>query len=443
MKQDRKTAIIGVPRLLGMFMVIVLFCCSCSNKRKNLDAQNEVVPHEPEYLLGICIDSMKVVHDVVQPNEFLSTLLSERGVSTQVIDHLAHDTVFDVSTIRSGNEYTMLLSNDKEHTPLFWIYEIDNRNFAIFSLTDSLKSWRFQKDLNVVVDRTKGTITSSLWSAVIDNGGDPELAVRLSEIYAWTIDFFDIQDGDAFDVAYERQYVDEESVGLGKIFFCNFVHCGDTLRAISFEQDGKTEYFDEKGTNLRKAFLKAPLNFSRISSTFSNSRFHPVLKYYRPHHGVDYAAPSGTPVHSIGDGVVITKAYQRGGGGNYLKIKHNETYTTCYMHLKGYAKGISQGSRVKQGQLIGYVGSTGIATGPHLDFRVYKNGTPIDPLKMQSPPANPISAANSAQFKKEADYWMKAMSKSGVPGPYTEVQPDTLLLADPLNLVADSLGGSQ
>ena len=187
---------------------------------------------------------------------------------------------------------------------------------------------------------------------------------------------------------------------------------------------------------MRKAFLKAPLNYRRISSTFSNSRYHPVLKIYRPHHGVDYAAPAGTPVSSIGDGVVIKKAYQAGGAGYYLKIKHNATYTTSYMHLQSYAKGIAKGVRVKQGQVIGYVGSTGVATGPHLDFRVFKDGTPIDPLKMESPPAEPVSKENWEQFNRVARYWMQAMREPGVPEPYQEPepQPDSLLmLQDSLN----------
>ena len=233
-------------------------------------------------------------------------------------------------------------------------------------------------------------------------------------------------------MVYDRQYIDGEPVGMGEVIFCNFVHVGDTIRAMAFEQDGLLGFFNEKGENLRKAFLKAPLNYRRISSTFSNSRLHPVFKYHRPHHGVDYAAPAGTPVSSIGDGVVIKKAYQANGAGYYLKIKHNDTYTTSYMHLKGYAKGIAEGVRVKQGQVIGYVGSTGASTGPHLDFRVFKNGTPVDPLKLESPPANPISDENRERFEKEVNYWMKALREPGVPEPYQEAPVVDSLAIDSL-----------
>ena len=375
---------------------------------------------------------MYVEEGQIEPGQFLSTLFASKGISQRVTDHIArnHRDVFDVSKIRSGNRYYFLMTNDTLETPLFWIYEIDRRNYALFSLTDSLTAWCFQKDLEVQLARTSGVITSSLWNAVIHNGGDANLAVHLSDVYAWTIDFFGIQEGDCFDVVYDRQYIDGEPVGMGEVIYCNFVHRGDTIRAIAYEQDGILGFYNEKGENLRKAFLKAPLNYRRISSTFSNSRYHPVLKICRPHHGVDYAAPAGTPVVSIGDGTVITKAYQKGGAGYYLKIKHNATYTTSYMHLQSYAKGIAEGVRVKQGQVIGYVGSTGVSTGPHLDFRVYKNGTAIDPLKMESPPADPIKKADMEQFLNVARYWMKALREPGVPEPYQEPdpQPDSLAL---------------
>jgi len=418
-----------------LLVLLIAYCGrSCDHRGEPGFTQemiDTVTPPEPTYFYGICIDSMYVEEGQIAKGQFLSTLFASKGISPKVTDHIArnHKDVFDVSKIRSGNRYYFLMTNDTLETPLFWIYEIDRRNYALFSLTDSLTAWRFQKDLEVRLARTSGVITSSLWNAVIANGGDANLAVHLSDVYAWTIDFFGIQEGDCFDVVYDRQYIDGSPVGMGEVIYCNFVHRGDTIRAIAYEQDGIMGFYNEKGENLRKAFLKAPLNYRRISSTFSNSRYHPVLKIYRPHHGVDYAAPAGTPVSSIGDGTVIKKAYQAGGAGYYLKIKHNATYTTSYMHLQSYAKGIAEGVRVKQGQVIGYVGSTGIATGPHLDFRVYKNGTAIDPLKMESPPADPIKKADMEQFLKVARYWMKALQEPGVPEPYQEPapQPDSLV----------------
>ena len=422
-------------RRILLLVLLIVVCCSCHRKGGDGyqgEAVDNVAMVDPTYFYGICIDSMFVEEGQIQQGQYLSTLFASKGISAQVTEHIArnHKDVFDVSKIRTGNRYYFLNTNDTLEQPLFWIYEIDRRNYALFSLTDSLTAWRFQKEMEVRMARTSGVINSSLWNAVIDNGGDANLAVHLSDVYAWTIDFFGIQKGDSFDAVYDRQYIDDQSVGIGEVIFCNFVHCGDTIRAIAYEQDGQLGFYNEKGENLRKAFLKAPLNYRRVSSTFSNSRYHPVLKIYRPHHGVDYAAPAGTPVSSIGDGVVIKKAYEAGGAGYYLKIKHNATYTTSYMHLKGYAQGIAEGVRVKQGQVIGYVGSTGVSTGPHLDFRVFKDGTPIDPLKLESPPADPIKQSDMGQFLKVARYWIQAMREPGIPEPYQEPEPqqDSLTL---------------
>jgi murein DD-endopeptidase MepM/ murein hydrolase activator NlpD len=221
------------------------------------------------------------------------------------------------------------------------------------------------------------------------NGLPTELALELSDIYAWTIDFFGLQKGDSIRVYYDEQYVDSVRIGIGRIYAADFYHGKRWQEAIWFDNGEIHNYFDAEGNSLRKAFLKAPLNYKRISSGFTYARKHPIYKVVRPHTGVDYAAPMGTPVVSIGDGVVTMKQY-KGGGGHTVKIKHNSTYTTAYLHLSKYAKGLAVGKHVKQGEVIGYVGSSGSSTGPHLDFRVWKNGSPIDPLKMQSPPALPI-----------------------------------------------------
>jgi murein DD-endopeptidase MepM/ murein hydrolase activator NlpD len=250
---------------------------------------------------------------------------------------------------------------------------------------------------------------------MVDNHNDPNLANDLSEIYAWTIDFFGIQKGDSYKVIYESQFVDGKRIGIGKILAATFKHYGTDYNAFYFVQDFKGDYFDEKANSLRRAFLKAPLKFKRISSGFSYSRMHPVLKYRRPHLGVDYAADVGTPVLTIGDGTVISADWS-GGGGRTVKIKHNGTYSTTYMHLSKFGEGIRGGARVRQGQVIGFVGSTGLSTGPHLDFRVYKNGQPIDPLKMESPPAEPVKTQNLQNYILEKDKWMRLLQRIRVPG---------------------------
>jgi len=348
---------------------------------------------------GFRLDSLKIDTFQVSRNQNLSDILIARGISLYQIDQLAKNSklVFDVRRIRLGNKYYLLQKNSSL-SPDYFIYEENPVDYIVFELTDSLQVYRGTKPIEIKISSCTGIIESSLWNALADQEISPLLAIEMSDIFAWTIDFFGIQKGDRFKVIYEERFVEGTSIGLGKIHAAVFEHMGEPITAFYFKGKEQEGYFDKDGKSLRKAFLKAPLNFSRISSRFSHSRMHPVLKYRRPHLGVDYAAPSGTPVYSIGDGLVVKKAYQGGGGGNYLTIKHNSVYSSQYMHLQGYAKGISPGNRVKQGQLIGYVGMTGLASGPHLDFRIYKNGAPVDPLTVKAPPVEPINEANAQPF---------------------------------------------
>ena len=394
-------------------MIFLLFLISCGDSNNNSKKEEAKKQAEPKYLYGICIDSLDVVEGQVQKNEFLANILQKEGVSFNTVNYIDrnHRDVFDVRKIKVGNKYTFLLTRDSIPTAKYWIYEIDQINYAVFQLTDSLSAWKGEKEAITRVKHVGVEIKSSLWNAMTEAGCTPNLILELSDIYAWTIDFFGIQAGDSCKVIYEERYIVGDTVpyGIGNVLAAYFKSGGDSKYAFSFEQNGRKEYFDEKGENLRKAFLKAPLNYRRISSTFSNGRMHPVYHVVRPHHGVDYAAPIGTPVQSIGDGTVIAKGWDTKGGGNYVKIKHNSTYTTTYMHLKGFAKGIAQGVKVKQGQTIGYVGSTGASTGPHLDFRLQKNGTYIDPLKFKSPSADPVKKENLDQYKADIEVLMKIL----------------------------------
>lgn len=383
-----------------LLITLLLFSCDNSDNKQKSKETKEI--KEPEFLYGICIDSLDVKLDTIKKNQYLSEIMKKQNVDYGTIVHIErnHKDVFDIRKIKPGHKHTFLLSRDSLATPLFWIYEIDKINFVVFSLTDSLTAWRDEKTVDIKTEQIEGVINTSLWNAIKDANGDANLTMELSDIYSWTVDFFGIQPGDTFKVVYENRYIHDECIGMGKILACYLNNAGSKHYAYYFEQNGNGQYFDENGANLRKAFLKAPLNYRRISSTFSNARRHPVTKVVRPHHGVDYAAPTGTPVVTVGDGTVIEKGWDKKGGGNYLKIRHNSTYTTTYMHLNGFAKGIQKGSKVKQGDLIGYVGSTGMSTGPHLDFRLNKNGTYINPLTFNPPSAEPVSEDNKIAFEE-------------------------------------------
>ena len=360
---------------------------------------------EPKMLYGLKADSFHIEESTVARNQNLSDILLDRGVSAQTVDQLAKNSVsvFDVRKMRVGNRYTMFYSMDTNRRPLYLVYENNNVDYYIYSLTGSLLVTAGKQKVTSKRQTASGVITSSLWNAMKESNISPLLAIQLSDIYAWTIDFFAIQRGDQFTVIYDEDFVNGESIGIGKIYSASFTQGGTDFYAIRFTQEDGDSFFDQKGNSLRKAFLKAPLKFSHISSRFSNNRMHPVLRIVRPHHGVDYAAATGTPVHSIGDGFVIQKSYQPAGGGNFVKIKHNSVYTTSYMHLSKFATGLRAGSHVRQGEVIGYVGMTGLASGPHLDFRVYMNGTAVDPLKIKSEPAEPVKPANLAKFNVVRD----------------------------------------
>jgi murein DD-endopeptidase MepM/ murein hydrolase activator NlpD len=268
---------------------------------------------------------------------------------------------------------------------------------VIFDFRDSLHVHTDSKEVAHNLKSLSGVITSSLWNTMQQSGADPNMAVALANIYQWSIDFYSIQKGDAFKVIYEELSVDGKPISIGEIHSAVFLHNGKEYYAHRFGQGNVTDYFDENGQNLRKEFLKAPLKFSRITSKFSNSRLHPILRIRRPHHGVDYAAPKGTPVHTIGNGTVLKASYA-GGAGRLVSIRHSNGYTTSYMHLAGFGPGIRPGASVGQGQVIGYVGSSGLSTGAHLDFRVYKNNVAMDPLRMESPPALPVSEKYRVSF---------------------------------------------
>jgi hypothetical protein len=382
-----------------------------------------MVEKKENILYGINADHYTIESSVIEPDMFLSTLFEKYKVIGKLQGILKKtENVFDVRKIKRDQKYTVFFKKDTAKTVDYIVYEKDKTDYVVFDLRDTLNVYSGRKKVDVKIKEIGGYINTSLWFDMKDIGADPLLAIPLSDIFAWSVDFYGLQKGDKFKMIYEEKFVNDSSIGFGKVFAAYFEHWGDTIYAIPFNQDTIVSFYDQKGNSLKKAFLKAPLNFSRIASHFTHARMHPILKYVRPHLAVDYSAPSGTPVVALGDGTVIHASYS-GGAGNYIKIKHNSVYTTGYMHLKGYGPGITVGTRVRQGQLIGYVGSTGLSTGPHLDFRVWKNGENIDPLKMESPPVEPIKDVHKANFEKAKKVYVDWLDKIK----YVEVKRDTLI----------------
>jgi murein DD-endopeptidase MepM/ murein hydrolase activator NlpD len=365
------------------------------------DSSAKKVSSKSELPYGIPVDSFDQVSGHIKPNGFLSDILLKHGVSMTEIDQVLKNSksVFDVRSVRAGNDYILFCSRDSAGKAKYMVYEHDPMTFFVFSFNDSLNITRYTKEIRSEIKYASGTIKTSLWDAMMDDGLHAALAGRLSEIFAWTVDFFGLQKGDNFKIIYEELYIGDKLLTTGRIYGAQFNRTGSSITAIPFVQDGKESFFDAEGASLQKAFLKAPLQFSRISSHFSSSRMHPILRIRRPHYGVDYAAPLGTPVHAIGDGRV-TAATMENGAGRMVRIQHNSVYATAYLHLSRFGDGITPGAMVKQGDIVGYVGSSGLSTGPHLDFRFYMNGSPVDPLKVDAPPVEPVSADNMPKFEK-------------------------------------------
>ena len=382
---------------------LALFAVSCNKQANQEEQQAEVEEPQHTILYGIIADNYRIEQGEIGQGETLGKILARYGVSATTVDKLdkAAKDIFPLRQIRAGRPFTAFIAADSTGNGAldYFVYEKDVIEYVVFGFKgDSISITKGEKDVTIKRQRRSAVIESSLWGAIMRDSLPYSLAAELEDIYQWTVDFFGIQKGDHFTVIYDEKLIDTTHVGIGRIWGAKFNHAGKDVYAIPFRQNDKIQYWEFNGASLRKQLLKAPLKFSRISSRFSRSRLHPVHRVYRPHLGVDYAAPTGTPVHAVADGVVTFKGWG-GGGGNTLKIKHAGNLVTGYLHLSKFAKGISQGTRVSQGQVIGYVGSTGTSTGPHLDYRIWKNGTNIDPLKVPQEPAEPIKQENMADFE--------------------------------------------
>ena len=379
--------------LTALLVAIIPFSCGQRGSRCEDGAQKDTV-----YPLGFLTDTLRIQCSKVKPGDTFAGLFRSLGLPGDKVYPLSQacEGVFDVRVLRADRPVEAYYSGDSTARRLdYVVYKNDRINSTVFRCFDSLAVWKVSKQVDTVRKYIDVTIHSSLWQDLVDQGESPIFIATFESVYEWTVNFFGLHEGDRFQAIARERVCEGEVFDVLGIDFAVYSRGRDSLYAIRFDQgDGGNKYWNEKGESMRKAFLKAPLKFSRISSKFTYHRKHPIYGTVRPHTGVDYAAPAGTPVHALGDGTVISAKWDSHGGGNTIKLQHPNRYQTGYLHLKGYAKGIKPGVMVSQGDVIGYVGSTGASTGPHLDFRVWKNGTPIDPLRMESPSTEPLKAAN-------------------------------------------------
>jgi len=426
----RSLTLIAGTFLIAIVAGIILFSSGTSQNLEARTAPVEIAaapttnPTPPPPLQPVRHE----VKSLIQSGETISALLGDY-FSPQEIHELNKRSrkVFPFTKICAGQPYRICTTDGNFDS---FIYEIDgDEQLVIRREAEETLMEREPIIYDVEREMVHGVIKTSLFDAVTEAGEDSKLAIALADIFAWDIDFIlDLRVGDTFQALVEKRFREGEPAGYGRILAAEFINRKKVFRAFRFQDgDNHASYYDENGDNVRKAFLRAPLSFTRISSGFTMKRFHPVTKTWKAHPAIDYAAPPGTPIKTVGDGTIKRIGYTK-GNGNFIEVRHSNGYSTLYLHMKGFARGMKRGKRIAQGQVIGYVGSTGLATGPHLCFRMRKNGAPVNPYRVKVPAAKAVAKDRMADFrltaapfivlfdeKREIDQVASAAVPAGVP----------------------------
>ncbi len=388
-----------------VFSLVLVVSCKEDNTQKD-DLAEVVTIQKPVEVeeFGFNLSDFEVLRDTVRKGDIFGEIMLRNKVGYPKIAAITqqYKDTFDVRKFNVGKPYVILKSKDTVNAAQVFIYQNDPINYTVVDLRDTVVAYRKKQKVKYVEREASGVIETSLSEAILDQGIDYNITNRLSEIYAWNIDFFRLQKGDKFKVIYKEKYINDTIyAGAGNIEAAYFEHNGEPFYAFNFVADSVrniSEYFDQDAKNLRRAFLRSPVQFSRISSRYNLNR---RIAYYgnrvRPHKGTDYAAPLGTPIMATASGVV-TESTQRGGNGKYVKIKHNSTYSTQYLHMR--VQHVKKGQFVKQGDIIGEIGMTGNTSGPHVCYRFWKNGRQVDPLREKLPDADPIADSIKTQYLK-------------------------------------------
>jgi len=368
------------------------------------NSADEEVATVHTYQFGFNVDSVHIHRDVIRKNDFFGAILNKNGLAQNLILLLEHESkkVFNIRNIREGAKYHVIKKNECDVKPIALIYEPDRYKYVIYDFRDSLQVRLIEREVEVCEAETYGKIESTLWGALDKQKVDPAIIDNMEDALSGAVDFYHTQKGDEFKLIYENKFIDGELVGIGKLIAASYTNESGTSHSILYKINDNEGYFDNEGRPAQRAFLKAPVKFSRISSRYNLRRFHPIRGKTIPHLGTDYAAPHGTPIRTVSDGVIIAASYT-GGNGNFVKVRHDNVYETQYLHMSRFEKGIRPGVRVKQGQTIGYVGSTGLATGPHVCFRFWKNGRQINHLREKLPAAKPMSKEELPSYYEHRD----------------------------------------
>lgn len=377
----------------GALFMLALTACQNNLKEDNEEIAQVLEPKPVVKEYGFVIDNYDVERYVIEPGDNFGAILDKQGVDKSKIFEITEKVkdTFNPAKIVAGKKFVILKAKDTTATPKAFIYENSKTDYTVVKLDGPISAYTASKPVTVKKKVVSGIINSSLSQTIQELGVSPLLTYELSNIYQWSIDFFTIQKGDHFKIIYTEKYINDTIfAGIDNVEAAVFYQGNKPYYAFQYQTDsvtGATDFYDENARALRSFFLKAPLDYFRISSSYSGRRFHPVQKRWKAHLGTDYAAPHGTPIMSTANGVVIKAGYTA-GNGNYVKVKHNGTYTTQYLHMSKIR--VKQGQRVKQGDILGNVGSTGLATGPHVCYRFWVNGKQVDPYRQNLPSAEEI-----------------------------------------------------
>ncbi|MDL2262300.1 peptidoglycan DD-metalloendopeptidase family protein [Bacteroidales bacterium OttesenSCG-928-I21] len=405
----KKSVIIIVIIAVIIITAVGIYFSYYSEQKEDLSGELPA-KEEPVQKYGEYIDNWNIYVDTVRKGDYLGTILNRYGISAQQIDKISKmsSDTFNLTRLNVDRPYVVFSDTIIDSIPIAKIFVYENSKISYtkfdFRNKDTILVEKNEKQVDTITNEASGVIKYSLWQTMVDNGYSWGLALALSQTFAWTVDFYSLQPGNWFKIIFEELYVEDEKVGLAGIKAGVFYHGGKELWAIPFKQENSVSFFDTLGNSMRKTFLKAPLEYTRVSSRYSHGRMHPVFHKVKKHLAVDFAAPTGTPVFAASDGTIVSRAHGT-GAGYYIKIRHNSVYSTVYMHFSKFGK-YNVGDYVSQGDIIGYVGSTGWSTGPHLHYEVHENGHQIDPLTFEPPSAEPVDSASMERFETEKRKWI-------------------------------------
>jgi murein DD-endopeptidase MepM/ murein hydrolase activator NlpD len=403
-KLPKRVTDIFLSFILATVFILAYHLDNKSDQKNTTSEDSEDIQRGASFLFGFNTDSFYIEKNLIRKNDVFGNILNTHGVNTNLtllLEHEAKD-IFNIRNIRVGQPYHVVKKHECDDTPVAIVYEPDNFKYIVCDLRESVKVTLVEKEIELCEEVVSGKIESSLWGTLEAQGINPAIIDLMEEALSSSVDFYHTRKGDEFKLIYENKYVDGRLTGLGRLIAACYINDNGANYSILYKSKDYEGYFDAEGRPARKSFLKAPVKFTRISSNYNLRRFHPIKGKTIPHLGTDYAAPYGTEIRSVSDGVVTASAYN-GGNGNFVKVKHDNVYETQYLHMSRFAKGIRPGVRVRQGQTIGYVGATGLATGPHVCFRFWKNGRQVNHLKEKLPPPQPMSMQELPDFFEHRD----------------------------------------